>query len=322
MQRILRGVAATLSVTLTDGDGTAAAASGAVTVGVIRADGTVLVAAGTATANPSTGVYTVGLTPAQNAALDLLTATWTDAGDGSVHTSLHEVVGGFLFSVAEARDLEPTLADTSAYPTAKILQVRTEVEQECEAICDVAFVPRYRRARVDGTGGVELLLPDHEIRTVRSVRTYADSDTYAALTSAQLAELLVFPDDRRIERPATAAFDLGRLNVVVEYEHGYDAPPPDLKRANVRHLRHRLNAGKSGIPDRANRLTTNQGVTYDLERPGPFSTGIPDVDAVYQRYSKRSGDGDEDGTGGAVRPRSRSFDLDPQRGSLFHGGRR
>ena len=57
------------------------------------------------------------------------------------------------------------------------------------------------------------------------------------------------------------------------------------------------------------------GGTFRLDMPDTYKTGIPEVDAVYSRYSKR----DESG---GKRPASRSFDADPQRDSLFHGGRR
>ncbi len=316
-QRILQGVAGTLQVTLLDYTGAAADASGALTVKVTRADGTTLVAAGTATVHGTTGVYTGALTPAQTATLDLLTATWTDAGDGSVTVTTHEIVGGFYFSIADARASDTSLTNATKYPDALILTTRQEVEEECEKICDVAFTSRYRRIALDGDGTNQLILPDNQIRTIRSIRVYSDlaTATYTAFTSTQLANVFIDPDNR-IERTDYAWFDEGRGNIVIEYEHGYNRPAADLKRASLIRLRSRLNAALTGIPDRATSFTSAEGGTYRLARTSAYKTGIDEVDGTYERYSLRSS------ADGEMVPASRRMDFDSQFGSLFHGGKR
>ena len=144
-QRIVRATAATLTVTLVDQDGEPSDAAGAVTVRVQRADGTDVLAAGTATTNPAgTGTYSVALTAAQTATLDLFTATWTVSGI-NVAVTLHEIVGGVYFTVAEARARDASIS-TSAYTAEAVRQARAEVEQQCEMITGVAWVPRFRRA--------------------------------------------------------------------------------------------------------------------------------------------------------------------------------
>jgi hypothetical protein len=77
-----------------------------------------------------------------------------------------------------------------------------------------------------------------------------------------------------------------------------------------------LNLNKSAIPDRASSYTVDGGI-YRLDMPGAFKTGLPEVDAVYARYSRRS-----TGTGPTGRqiPASRPLNYDPQRWSLYHGG--
>lgn len=310
-QRIVRGVPSTLTWQYVDEFGAAAAPPGTVTIGVTKADGTVVVAAGTATTGSGSNPRTYTL-PASST-LELLTATWTTGG--LTFTTLIDVAGAFYFTIAEARTIEPSLADTTKYPDADVVRVRHEVEDELEYICDAAFVPRYRRITIDGSGTCDLTLEDNQLRNVRTVRVYSTATAYTTFSAAELADL-VLDDDLTIHRPAGLVFDDSRRgNLVVEYEYGYDRPPTDLKRAAVRRLRSRLNISKSGIPDRATSFTLTDGGTYNLELPDAYKTGIPDVDAVYARYSRRAGDK------GAV-PASASIDFDPQRFSIFHGPRR
>lgn len=311
-QRIVRGVPSTLSWQYVDEFGAAAAPPGTVTIGVTKADGTVVVAAGTATAGSGSSPRTYTL-PA-TATLELLIVTWTTAG--LTFTTLVDVVGSFYFTIAEARAIEPSLGDATKYPDTDLVRVRHEVEDELEYICDVAFVPHYRRMTLDGSGTGDLVLEDNQLRSVRSVRTYSSATSYTSLTSTELADLDL-DDDLVIHRPAGFVFDdTRRGNTVVEYEYGYDRPPTDLKRAAIRRLRSRLNLANSGVPDRATSFTVTDGGTYRLDMPDSYKTGIPDVDAVYERYSRRVL-----GTGGAV-PASGSIDFNPQRYSLFHGPRR
>ena len=290
VQRVLRGVSATIEVTTTDQNGTAADAAGPVTIGVTRADGTVLVAAGAATTKPAgtVGIYRYTLTAANTALLDRLTATWTDAVDSSAHTTYVEIAGGYYFSLAEARASDESLQEQQRYPDTLVLDVRREVEHEFEGICGAAFVPRYERARVDGLGSHELILPDPFVRAVRSVRVYSTSSSYTAYTAAELADVDV-ADSGIIARRDGTAFPAGRGNIVVEYEHGMDAPPHDVKRAGLTRLRSRLASQRSGIPDRATSFTAGDGGTYRLARESATSTGIDAVDAVLDRHDYRAG---------------------------------
>lgn len=279
-QRIAKGVAATLSYQFVDADGTVAAPAGTVTVGITRADGTVLVAAGTPTVGATSAPRTYALTAANNLLLDLLTVTWTDAGDTSAHTTLVEVVGGYYFSVARARAAEPSLQDTVKYSAADVEAKRREVEDEAEDICGVAFVPRYRYVTLDGTGTSCLFLPDTLPRTLRSVTVSG-----TAWTQDQLDDVMLSGAGRLALD--SGVWTYGRGTVVVGYEHGYDRPPTGLAAAALTRLRSRLNMAKSDIPDRAERYVGTEGGVFALSMPGQFKTGLPDVDAVYERYSMR-----------------------------------
>jgi len=311
-QRILRGVPATLSWQYEDENGVAAD-PGVVTIGVTTADGTVVVNPGHATGGSSTAPRTLAL-PAI-ATLELLTATWTTTG--GAFTTLINVVGGFYFSNAEARAIETSLSDGTKYPDADIARVRREVEDEFEEIADASFVPQYRRIRIDGSGTPDLVLSGNRLRTVRTIRVYSSATAYTSFTAGELADLS-YDDDLTIHRPAGIVFDdARRANTVVEYELGFDRPPSDLKRAMIRRLRSRLNMAKSDIPDRAERWQpTSQGTLYMLSKAGPYTTGINEIDAVYERYSKRSQQS------GTPVPASQSLVMSPQRYSVFHGARR
>ena len=284
-QRILRGVSATLSWQNVGGDGEVAAPSGAVTVGVTRDDGTVLVAPGAATTGTGSGPRTYALAASDNTLLDLLTATWTDAGDGSTHTTYVEVVGGYYFSIAEARASDATLADAAKYPDATIVEVRREVEEEFERICDVAFVPRYGSQIVSGTNQSSFLLDQNAVRSVRSVWSYSDTTNYTAWTATEIASL--HTEDGRVTSRTGVPFTYGAVNLRIAYEHGLSRPPAEVKRAALQRLRDRLNQAKTGIPDRATSFAVAEGGTYRLDQAGPYKTGMPNVDATLARWSHR-----------------------------------
>lgn len=286
-QQVLRGVAATLSYQFVDSDGTAAAPAGDVTVTVTRADGTVI-DTDAATGGTTTAPRTYSLASADNQTLDLLTAVWTDDGDGSTHTTYVEVVGGYYFSVAEARASDATLTDTTKYPNAAVVAARREVEEEFERICGVAFVPRFAVETMDGPGCARIELTHHPVREVRFVRAYSDATTYLAWTVDELASLV--HDDEAgwgvVTSRTGVGFARGSANLMVGWEHGMDRPPAEVKRAALQRLRYRLNMSLAAIPDRATSFSVTEGGTYSLSTAGAAKTGMPDVDAVLDRWSR------------------------------------
>jgi hypothetical protein len=323
LTRIPRNNAGTLSHAF-EVDETPTDATGPVTYAVVDAAGNA-VASGTAS-HGATGVYSFVLAP--QSALNALTVSWsaTVAGTATTQQTYAEIVGGFFFSLAGARGSDEVLSDGVEYTTAQLVAARLEVEAECEHICDRAFVPRYDRVVLDGTGTSEILLslsdPDRsvaEVRAIRSVSMAAAPDgTFVDFTGAQLLALDATADGTLV-RTSGDVFTEGRGNVVVELEYGRDRPPPDLVRQALVRLRTVLNIPKSGVPDRASSFTLTDGGTFRLDMPGPFKTGVPTVDAAYARYSRRS-----TGTGPTARtvPASRTLTYSPQRGSMFHGWRR
>ncbi|WP_018658462.1 hypothetical protein [Actinomadura flavalba] len=298
-------------------------ADGPVTVTVTDADGDVL--AEETAARTALGTYSVVLSGQPD--LGVLTATWSADVTGSAITmTTHvEVAGSFFFTLAAGRTSDESLADVDRYPAWLLERARLETEAEAEAICDRAFVPRGVRIVADGTGDGQLVLshPDpgrtmaHVRRIVAGTVTAYPGAVPRVLPSWELAALTV-GDDATVRRPPGHVWPRGRGNVVLDVEYGLDTPPPDLVRAALVAFRARVHQPRSSIPDRASSFTSSEGGTYRLDMPGATKTGIPAVDSVYARYSRRS----TSGPGGRKVAASRTMDYDPQRGSLFHGGRR
>lgn len=281
-QRIYRGVAASLSARSRSQDGEPVAFSGAPTVSVTAADGT-LITSGTAT---GTDPATFALSAAQTADLDVLTVTWTDGS--TVITTVVEIVGAVYFTVADARAFGKPLDNSTDFPDAKILDYRAAVESEAEAIMRRAFVPKYRHVTLTGRGVDRLLLPDDMIRSVRSIGEWdTDKTVLTAYAAGDLVALSV-ESWGAITRTNGGVFTSGDANVVVGYEYGADGPPRELKEAMLLRLRTLLAAPRSGISDRALSFTDSGGTTTRLATAGMagWETGIPDVDAVYKRLGR------------------------------------
>lgn len=276
--RVLKSAAAALTHTFYV-DETATDASVGVTVAVTRLDGTA-VSSGAAT-HPGLGQYAYTV-PGQ-ANLDTLIVTWTATSiGGAVVTAVDyiEVVGAYLFGIAEARALAPPLSSVT-YPTAMLSAVRLEVEQEAERICRQAFVPRYARETLSGNGTDRLGTSHSMLRTLRSVTVSG-----VAWTAPVLATVAV-SDSGMLRLPLGGVWPEGAGNIVVELEHGMDYPPEEIRTAGMTRLRSRLTPTSSGVPDRAVSWNTQDGGTFRISMPGPESTGVPAVDAVYGRYTRQ-----------------------------------
>jgi hypothetical protein len=300
LTRVLKTAGATLSRTVYV-DETKTDVTGNMTVTVTRRDGTVVAAQSAIVASHgTTGVYTYNLpggpTPATSATwqLDALTVTWTGilAGSAVSLTDDVEVVGGFYFGLAEARGSDASLADPVKYPTATLARTRVQVEQEAEEIMQRAWVPRFRRVLLDGTGTSSLVAPDANIRTLRSAAwSWVTGQALVPVTGSNLSAIVV-GGNSVLTQPYGLPWPIGTGNVLLEYEYGEDQPPEEIRQAAMTRLRSRCNVNRSTIPDRVSSYTTSDGVTantFRLSMPGAWSTGIPEVDAVYARWSSAPG---------------------------------
>lgn len=279
MQRIERGLSATLTHTFYQDGVPTNPSPDAATVTITRDDGTVLVNAASAT-EVGTGVVSYTLTPAQTALLDTLTVGWTATfgGQSQTFTDVVEVVGGFLFTIAQARAIKP-LDNTATYTNDQIIDARTLVEQSLEDACGVAFVPRYAREMVSGSGSSRVILSRPRVTAIRSV-----SLDGVALGASDLATV--------VARVTGVAYYPGRWtsgfdNYEVGYEHGWPQPPERVRHAALRLAKRWMVEGP--VDDRATAMTTEDG-TYSLVTPGLRGAlfDLPEVNAVVQLYGMQT----------------------------------
>lgn len=279
--RAIRNQPTVLTTTFLN-DETPVSADFAVTITVTKADGSVLVAT-TPAALGATGVYTYTLAP--QASLNYLTATWSGSFSSVVRSqnTYCEIRGGEIFTLAEARASDPILSNTTKYPTQLLKDVRCEIEDEFESITFVSFVRKYKRIVRDGTSNNRLITHQRHTKTV-----LAGTVNNIALTSPELLAIQGNAYGELI-RTDGGYWTIGDANIVLEVEYGLDIPPADVRRAALTRLRVRVTTMTSGIPDRATSFTSGEGGTYSLATAGRggSSTGIPDVDAVLERYTIR-----------------------------------
>jgi hypothetical protein len=275
--RILVGAPATLTAAFYDG-GEALVDPGTVTVTVTRSDGTAVV---TGAATVGTGAAARTYTLAAQTRLDHLTAVWTGSVGARTVTTRHEVAGGFYADLAEIRALD-ALANTTSYPTAKLELARAQAEDRFEEATGVAWVRRHARDILSGTGYSRIMLNRRPPRSL--IAATIDGTVAADLTLFRLY------DTGAIERAGGATWPKesagGGGNLVVEYVHGYDAPPWDLKQAFLTYVRYLLLDTRSRIPDRATAMTTEFG-TIQLASATSRATLIPEVDAVLADHDRR-----------------------------------
>lgn len=275
MDRILKATEATPSAAfMVDG---VAADPGVVTVTITRENGTALVTA-QPTGGTGTAARTYALSAVQSAALDVLTLDWTSASLGTITTTV-EIVGGFLFAIADARRLKPLDSETK-YPTLDLEVARTLAEVALEDACGVAFVPRYGRERIDGAANGDVLL-----QNPRPLSVTAASDTGLAVADLSTLELY---RDGRVYNPIM--WSQGRHNVHITYTHGYPFPPPRVGRACLLLAKRFL--VDSPVNDRAMSVTNNEVTEYLVTagvRDAVFD--IPECNAVVQQYGLNYGVG-------------------------------
>lgn len=273
MDRVLRSTPATLSIAFeVDGVGTDPSPDSA-TVTIMRADGTPVVTAAAATGGAG-GSFSYALSAAQMSVLDTLTATWVSAL-GTATTTV-EVVGGFLFSISQARRRRP-LSDPVAYPLDDLLEARVFAEQELEDACGAAFVPRYALETIVARGQHAVRLAHRRVRVIRSV-----SIDGAVMNAGYLAALRI-EHGQLLSTGRWSRWPWDSAQIVIGYEHGYDTPPQGAGLAALDLARDRLlsDAGSSTIDPRATRIITDDG-EIRLGTGGRF--GIPTTDRFVRAH--------------------------------------
>lgn len=253
---------------------------GTVTIGITRADGTVLVAAGTGTSGAGTNPRTYSLTTTHTALLDRLTVTWTSTGKGTL-TSYLEVAGGFVFSLSELVAQKP---GNLTWSTAQMVAMRTTVETAIEQHYGTALVPRYRLETVNaGDGTLQLKAP---IQAIRSITV--DGTAY---TAGQLAAVTFSPGNGFVYLNGWYGCTRWRPgNVTIGYEYGEPHPDPRVRQAAVRLARQWLVNGP--IDDRAlGAASPDGGFSFGLATPGRNGSvfGMPELDSIVMSSPYRIG---------------------------------
>lgn len=285
--RALRSAEVSLSHTF-HVDEVPTAASGPVVVTAKRLDGTIVQSGN---ANLQAGnFYTFVKTGYVD--LDAHFVEWTGTFGGSSTTvrDLVEIVGDFIFPISTMRAKNPPITDTVKYPLSMLQEARTRAEQECERICNRAFVPRFTRVKLNGSGTSYLTLPDLDPTLIRaaSVATRAGA-TFVSLTGSTLAACAALPGGV-VVRDDGGVWPLGYQNVIIEYEYGgFLATPTDLADACLRRARSFLTNASSSIPDRTLSFSTPDGAVYRLTTPTAKKTGIADIDGTYEGYELTGG---------------------------------
>jgi hypothetical protein len=271
--RVLTRSAATITWQPTDQEGELTAASGTPTVTVTRADGTVILGL-----TPTLGAGVVSLTiPATSLTEpDQLDVVWLLDAVARGETAV-DVVGAPLITETEVRAREPALANVANYPAATIRRAIAEVAARFErSVPAVSFVPRLSVVDTYVTSS-RLSIPYYFGRAVRWVQNWQSSAWvdvdygYANLLEGGGFEL-------------TNWYRSGAMRV--GFEHGLDAPPPDVKKAAARAVRHVLISPASGLDPRAMSYQPPEGGNVTLATPGlgPWEFGLPDVDAVLKSW--------------------------------------
>lgn len=283
------------SETLTDADG-------AVDVTVTHVNGTVIQSS-TAATHASTGTYTYTLAPQSSVLSATVSWAYTLGGVACTETATIDVVARYACDLADLRALDGIAGNATAYPTALLIAAREQAEAMFEQATGVAWSQSYQLDLLDGdpslrramsnTDYIWLPYPTRRLvlsrRHPRSILTCKidAGDGSGFQTSDESADLL-YPSGE-LERPLGGQeFPRGLENVQLEYIHGNDCMPPDLRRAFLVYARYLVLYTTFRVPDRATMETSDAG-TFLLGQANGFAkpTGLPEVDAVLQRYGVR-----------------------------------
>lgn len=283
---VLQGSAATLTMSFTNDEVTAVPTS-AVTVNVYDNDTNVLAQSGGTVANGSAWDYLLVPT---GLALGIYRVEWTATFGAYSQTVKNyvEVVGAFPCTLGEMRGTAPTLADATKYPTSALVAAREAALDEFQAILGFSLVPRGNRYVEDTEAANGYWYRARAVQTplgmVRKVTAVTDSAAFSA--TVDLTKITV-------DKFGTIDYSIGFAGrVTVDYEHGLDVIPGDLKRAFLAYCAYRLHADRgNAVPERAESFTAAEGGTFRLAVAGRagYKTGLPEVDAVLDRYTMKAG---------------------------------
>lgn len=262
VQRVLRDVRSQPEATFYTGT-TPVEADGAITVDIFRGDGSAFQTdAPTTDVDPDVGLYRYTLDPQSN--LEKFRFVWEGTFGAVVQrvTTYVEIVGGYTVSLTDLKAETGLTAKTDK----QLTEARTWFEDIAETWCGVAFVPRYGRDVLNGTGSSGLQLSNRLPRTILSAKV--DGVAQSGTATWDLYDSGVIVRD-------SGTFPVGRRNIEIIYEHGHDAPEAEVREAATIAIRSKLLSAEGGtsggIPSGVTQLITDAGTMIFGRRPtGPF----------------------------------------------------
>src|SRR6266508_1823975 len=235
-------------------------------VTITRPDGTAGPPSGTVT-RVSVGTYTFTLAATATAELTLYTVTWTGSigTQPQTITTFVEVVGEFLFTLAALRAVKIgdrlAFTDAAAFPNQTLLDVRAEVTDDFEARTGWSFVPRFARQILDGDGRNDLILDHLKCSKLLSVTVNGVAQSVGNYTLDRSGVLRATSNYL-----AAGWFPAGVGNVIVEYAHGHDRPPPAVSRVAL--ARAAMLLAPSQVGSTAAQWTTPDGTSFSYDPAG------------------------------------------------------
>ena len=182
-------------------------------------------------------------------------------------------------TIDEIRAL-PNLADTTRFTDDELAQARDWFETTFEDYVGMAFVPRTATERLSGRC-YTLMLRHWPVRSITAVRSYTTASAYTSFTTDELADLLLDPTGE-VRRYGLGAWP---VDVEVEYVHGQESPPADVRKAALVAIQEKLMEDNSGRPTDRTYGTATDGVFIRSILPGPDKPfGLASVDEVAGRY--------------------------------------
>lgn len=272
-----------LRATAYDADGAAATITGTPTITITDGAGAEV---HTGTPTIDAGVLTYDVPNAELQKLDRYKAVWTGTVGGAEQswTTRFELVGGFLFELADLRGFDLAFSDTEAFSDASLRKARTLAEGRIEKAAHVAFVRRGARDLVSGPhrgNAVDWRDASYLRRAQRLQLSHLEvAELYSvtvagtALTDDELAAIAV--DDSRLIRDTV--WPHGINNIDVHYAHGREVLDPLATHCALVVAKEFLVS--SSLDPRATAVTAGERMFRITIAGRDGSIGIPEIDEI------------------------------------------
>lgn len=241
--------------------------------------------------NPATGEYAIVIAGQADLKQIVVTLAGNISTAATTLTNTYEVVGGFLYTEAQARKFAAKadaasalipLASSTEYTDAILNAERDRVTEQFEEWTARSWIPRYARVKGSGSGRGTLLLADmirthggpgarRDIRKILSCTIDGVTITASEIEFDNETGILYYKNGWTAPSASTL------YNVVLEFEYGLDAPAKGVDRQALLLTVQRL--VPSAIPYNALSTSGDYGSTRYVTEGGMMRnpTRIPEV---------------------------------------------